>query len=195
MRSIPTFAALVLGLGPLSSCADREAPTSPLDRDVAPTYASQNGFEHAGLIPFASFGASCQFEVVTVVPGDGVLFITFRNDNIEVSTEERFAGPATVLATGEFDAETGELLAVTGTAEYRPTAVSGIWQTTIDRAHVNNGVFHRGYLSGTGTGELEGLGIRAEVNLHAKASLTPPHLVCEGAGGPFLTTGKISPLD
>lgn len=186
---------LVLALALPSACVDQTLPTSLAQDDLRPSYSSQQGFERAGFVPFESFGTGCQAEFVSAEVIDGVLFVTMLNHNIEVSREERISGPSTVLATAAIDAESGELQGLSGTVQYAPTAVNGTWELTIDEARILNGKLHRGILSGVGTGELDGLGISAEVNVHARASVAPPHLLCAAEGGPFLTTGQIFEIE
>jgi hypothetical protein len=191
-RPLPALGALCLAAGLLAGCVDRGMPTSPAERRAL--FSSVNGLDHAGFKPFVSFGTGCQNEFLGADVANGLLIVRLRNQNVEVSKEELFAGPATIMPVATINLATGELVAVAGTGQHRPSAVTGTWEVRFDGALIKNGKLLRGFVSGVGTGQLEGLGIQYEVVINAKASTTPPHLVCEG-GQPFLTTGKIFRLD
>lgn len=194
MRRIGIVTALFLVVGLVSACDDQGSPTSPASEQLGPSFSSLNGFEVAGFAPFVSFGHGCFTEVVGTEVVDGVLFLTVFNDNIEVSTEERFAGPATNTATVGIDLATGDVVFFDITIQHTPTAVSGTWEVGLDDALIIRDRLIKASLSGVGTGDLAGLGIRYKVEVTAKASATPPHIVCEG-DQPYLTTGKIFKLD
>lgn len=182
--------ALTFACGTESGQLPSSGLTSPDAPEARALFSSGNGLDHAGFKPFVSFGTGCQNEFLGAEVVDGLLIVRVRNENIEVSKEKLFAGQATIMPVVTIDLATGQLVAVAGTGQHRPSDVSGRWEVTIDRAHIKNGKLLHAFVSGVGTGELEGLGIEYRVVINAKASTTPPHLVCEG-GQPFLTTGKI----
>lgn len=194
MRQIGISTALFLAVGLVSACDDPGSPTSPASEQLRPSFSSQNGFEAAGFAPFVSFGHGCDSEVVGVEVVDGVLFVTLLNENIEVSKEERFAGPATVRPTIGIDLATGEIASLAITIQHTPSAVDGTWEATLEDVSIKGDRLINPIASGYGTGDLAGLGIRYKVVVTAKASAAPPHMVCAGES-PFLTTGKIFKLD
>ena len=193
------FKALALGLAAVLGigCTD-QTPTSTADSALGtqPSFSSANGLETAGFVPFVSFGHGCN--VVFLGPPvvvDGVLFLTFSNENIEVSREELFAGPATSVANAAIDQATGQFVSFDITFVHEPDAVNGTWEVALDDILLIGGTTPiKSYLSGVGTGDLAGLGIEYMGVINAKASATPPHIVCEG-DSPFLIKGKIFQID
>lgn len=194
MRPLAVLSALCLATGLLTACADREMSTSPAATEGRALFSSVNGLDHAGFKPFVSLGTGCQVDVLGTELVDGLLIVHLRNHNIEVSTEKLVAGPATVIVDATIDLASGELVALPGTVQHMPSEVSGTWESTINGAHIENGKLLRVFVSGVGTGELEGLGIQFQVVISAKASTTPPHLLCVD-GGSYLVMGKIFRLD
>ena len=197
------LAFLVVPLFFMFGC-DRTAPTAPDEASViqaasegaGPYFSSANGFDKAGFVPFVSLGHGCGMEFLgPPVIVDGVMYLTWTNDNIEVSKEEMFAGPATSLANAAIDQATGKFVSFDISWVHAPTAVNGTWNVALDDLLLLDGEkLIKVHLSGVGTGDLAGLGIEYMVVVNAKASATPPHIVCEG-DGPFLTKGKIFRID
>ena len=185
---LPLLAASTLLVGSVSAASS--ANEGPLQAG-AENSSRLGSFADAGFTPFESFGVSCRFQTLAVDVRDGLLFVTFHNQTVEVSKEKRFAGPATTTPVAAIDLASGELIGLSGTARYTPSGTDGTWETTINGAKIENGKLHTIFLSGVGTGNLQGLGIRLQVNLNAKASTSPPHLQCEAEGGPFLSHGEI----
>jgi hypothetical protein len=158
--------------------------------------SSQKGSENAGFIPFVSFGENCAFQVIDSEIIDGVMYATFHNDNIETSKEELVAGPMIGTPTLAIDLATGAILDIEINVQHFPWAVDGTWETTatVEDVLILGDRLIKATLSGYGTGELAGLGIRYQVVVNAKAGAAPPHIMCEG-NSPYLATGKIFPLD
>ena len=193
MRQIAIATVLFLVVGLVSACDDQESPTSPASEQLGPSLSSQNGFEAAGFAPFVSFGHGCESEVIGMEIVGSVLFLRLENQNIEVSKEERFAGPATGWPIIGIDLVTGEIVSFDITFQHTPSAVDGTWEVGLEDIRIKGDRVINPIMSGYGTGDLAGLGIRYKVVVTAKASAASPHLVCEGEGA-YLTTGKIFKL-
>jgi hypothetical protein len=176
---------------------DEALPASAVSEGVGPYFSSENGFDKAGFVPFVSFGHGC--DMVFLGPPEfvnGTMILNWSNFNLEVSKEDMFAGPATSTARAVIDVATGKFLEFDIAFVHEPTAVNGTWETAqYDILLIDGEKPIKSYLSGVGTGDLEGLGIEYMGVINAKASATPPHIECSGGGGPFLTKGKIFELD
>ncbi len=195
---------LVLALAPFVALGCNHQPVSPDDVPVEATvsegpnayFSSAKGFDKAGFVPFVSFGHGCGFAPLGPPEFvDGTMIMRWSNFNFEVSKEAMFAGPATSTARGVIDIATGKFLEFDISFLHEPTAVNGTWVTNLDGILLLDGEKAiKAYMSGVGTGDLEGLGIEYVTVINAKASAAPPHIVCEGES-PNLSTGKIFQLD
>jgi hypothetical protein len=183
---------------------DQTAPTAPDDASVtsavsdgaAPHFSSANGLDKAGFVPFVSFTHGCG--IVPLGPPEqvnGTLILRWSNLNYEVSREAMFAGPSTSTARAVIDLATGKFLEFEISFVHEPTAVNGTWEVAqYDILLLDGEKPIKAYVSGVGTGDLEGLGIEYMVVINSKPSNTaPPTIEC--VDGAILTKGKIFRLD
>jgi hypothetical protein len=126
---------------------------------------------------------------------NGTLILRWSNLNYEVSREAMFAGPSTSTARAVIDLATGKFLEFEISFVHEPTAVNGTWEVAqYDILLLDGEKPIKAYVSGVGTGDLEGLGIEYMGVINSKPSNTaPPTIEC--VDGAILTKGKIFRLD